>query len=148
MLVKTLEGRSCAHVYDAITENGSTLLLARVLSRLSPSTPSRITFVLQVPEEDLAKIPPNVTADRTGVNSAYGDDSDWTEKFYRWISKYLEKADWNPTPFQPNRVKVIPEGLKGVPSGLELLRNGKVHGEKLVYRIAETPGIDVVKAKA
>ena len=34
---------------------------------------------------------------------------------------------------------VKPDGLKGVLEGLELLREGKVSGEKLVYRIAETP---------
>ncbi|EJD44941.1 GroES-like protein [Auricularia subglabra TFB-10046 SS5] len=38
----------------------------------------------------------------------------------------------------PNRIKVMPGGLKGVHEGLRLTQGGKVSGEKLVYRIADT----------
>ena len=34
---------------------------------------------------------------------------------------------------------VQPDGLQGVMKGLDLLKKGKVSGEKLVYRIADTP---------
>ena len=37
----------------------------------------------------------------------------------------------------------MPKGLASVDEGLALLRENKVHGEKLVYRIADTLGIDV-----
>ncbi|RYN46109.1 hypothetical protein AA0118_g12686 [Alternaria tenuissima] len=37
--------------------------------------------------------------------------------------------------------KVGPDGLKGVLNGLALIRDGKVSGEKLVYRVAETPDL-------
>ena len=62
-------------------------------------------------------------------------------RFYRQISKWLEVTPENPKPFKPNRVRVLPNGLASVEKGLLLLKNGEVHGEKLVYRIAETPGI-------
>jgi len=34
----------------------------------------------------------------------------------------------------------MPKGLASVEEGLNLLKDGKVSGEKLVYRIADTPG--------
>lgn len=42
------------------------------------------------------------------------------------------------------KIKVHPlrvegEGLKGVLDGLQLMREGKVSGQKLVYRVTETP---------
>ena len=33
-------------------------------------------------------------------------------------------------------------GLNGVEEGITLLKAGKVHAEKFVYRIRETPGVD------
>jgi len=37
------------------------------------------------------------------------------------------------------KVTVLPGGLSGVAEGLQRLQDGKVSGEKLVYRISETP---------
>ncbi|KAH7066837.1 chaperonin 10-like protein [Paraphoma chrysanthemicola] len=39
----------------------------------------------------------------------------------------------------PHPAKVGPDGLKGVLGGMVYMREGKVSGEKLVYRVAETP---------
>jgi hypothetical protein len=41
------------------------------------------------------------------------------------------------------RLRIGQEGLKGVlDEGLVLLRHGKISGEKLVYRVGETPDVD------
>ena len=64
-------------------------------------------------------------------------------RFYRQISSYLAASPSNPKVLQPLRVRVMPKGLASVDEGLALLREDKVHGEKLVYRITDTPGIDV-----
>ncbi|EIN10087.1 GroES-like protein [Punctularia strigosozonata HHB-11173 SS5] len=48
--------------------------------------------------------------------------------------KYLEEGA-----IKPNRVRVLPNGLAGVQEGLDLLRDGKVSGQKLVVRPQETP---------
>ena len=66
-----------------------------------------------------------------------------TLRFYRQISSYLAASPSNPKVLQPLRVRVMPKGLASVDEGLALLREDKVHGEKLVYRISDTPGIDV-----
>ena len=52
-------------------------------------------------------------------------------------------SDDNPVPFKPNKVKLMPGGLDSVKEGLELLKAGEVHGEKIVYRIADTLALRV-----
>ena len=39
---------------------------------------------------------------------------------------------------QPNKVEVLPNGLAGIPDGLERLKQDKVSGRKLVARPQET----------
>ena len=62
-------------------------------------------------------------------------------RFYRQISSYLAASPSNPKPFQTLHVKLLPNGLASVEEGLALLKGNKLHGEKLVYRIADTPGL-------
>ncbi|KAL5531177.1 hypothetical protein ACEPAG_4053 [Sanghuangporus baumii] len=40
---------------------------------------------------------------------------------------------------KPGPIKIIPNGLAGVPDGLNYLKEGKASGEKVIYRIADTP---------
>ena len=65
-------------MYDAVTENGSTLLLARVLSKVSPDGKGKITYVLPPPEDELKQIPSGIEYERTSVGSAYGGDEECT----------------------------------------------------------------------
>ena len=39
---------------------------------------------------------------------------------------------------QPNRVEVLPDGLAGIPEGLDRLKENKVSGTKLIARPQET----------
>lgn len=39
---------------------------------------------------------------------------------------------------QPNRVQILPNGLAGIPDGLELQKQDKVSGVKLIARPQET----------
>ncbi|THV06348.1 GroES-like protein [Dendrothele bispora CBS 962.96] len=52
------------------------------------------------------------------------------------ISKLLAEGKIVPAP-----LKIYPNGLADVPEGLEFMKSGKVSGEKIVYRIADTPGV-------
>ncbi|KAJ6093453.1 Protein TOXD [Penicillium sp. IBT 16267x] len=78
----------------------------------------------------------------SGEDFKYGDmlipgrpeDKAYAEMFFPIAETLLAQS----------KVKVHPptvgkEGLKGVLEGLELLKNGKVSGEKLVYNIEDTP---------
>lgn len=78
----------------------------------------------------------------SGEDFKYGDrlipgkpeDKAYAEMFFPIAETLLAqgKVKVHPT-------KVGKEGLKGVLEGLEMLKNGKVSGEKLVYNIEETP---------
>lgn len=72
----------------------------------------------------------------TQVGSAYQADSEWSTKWYRQIGIWLDDGS-----FQANRVKIMPHGLDSVAEGVHLLKDNKVHAEKLVYRIRDTEGI-------
>ena len=39
------------------------------------------------------------------------------------------------------RSKMMPKGLDSVKDGIQLLRDNKVSGEKLLYRISDTAGL-------
>lgn len=62
------------------------------------------------------------------------EDKEFAEKFVPIATKLL--ADGKVKVHKP---KVSPGGLKGVLEGLELLKQDKVSGEKLVYNVADTP---------
>ena len=139
--------------YDAVSEHGSALMLARTLSRIAKS--GKITTVLPIPDEEPAQFPAGIAYELTRVATAHTDDAKCTRyasilslltdahdlvaaEYYRKFSHWL--ADGS---FKPNRPTVLPGGLQSVAHGLELLETGKVHAEKLVYRIADTPGLQV-----
>ncbi|OCB89336.1 GroES-like protein [Sanghuangporus baumii] len=136
-LIEAATGKNVQWVYDAIAEKGSSVILSRVLAKVSPTGKGKVTFLLPVSDDDLKQVPEGIEYERTLVGTAYGEDKDFSARFYRQIGQWLAASP----PFQPNRVKVLPDGLASVPKGLELLKTGKVHGEKLVYRIADTPGL-------
>ncbi|KAI0347681.1 GroES-like protein [Trametopsis cervina] len=138
-IVAASTGYTIDVAYDAIPVQGSTLLLARALSKTSLSGKGKVTHVGQLSEEDAKALPAGVEAERTGVNSAYGADEEFAARWYRLIASWLARSPSNPTPFRPNKVRLLPGGLGGVPQGLDMLRRGEVHAEKLVYRIADTP---------
>ncbi|KAL5522797.1 hypothetical protein ACEPAG_8815 [Sanghuangporus baumii] len=136
-LVEASRGRNVQWVYDAITEKGSTVILSRILAKVSPTGKGKVTFVLPISDDEIKQIPEGIEHELTSVGTAYAEDKDFSARFYRQIGQWLAASP----PFLSNRVKVLPGGLAGVPKGLELLKTGKVHGEKLVYRIADTPGL-------
>ncbi|MCJ1393668.1 hypothetical protein MMC18_006544 [Xylographa bjoerkii] len=62
------------------------------------------------------------------------DDMEFGKTFWELSCKLLTEKKVKVHP-----VDVRPDGLKGVLDGMEEMRQGKVSGKKLVYRIAETP---------
>ncbi|KAL1748203.1 chaperonin 10-like protein [Schizophyllum fasciatum] len=133
-LVSAVGGRPTPWAYDAVSEHGSALILARTLDKLSSS--GKLTTVLDVPSEERSQFPASVTLDKTMVGTAYAEDEKFAAEYYRKISRWL--ADKS---FKANRPKVLIGGLESVSKGLDLLQSGQVHAEKLVYRIADTPAL-------
>lgn len=153
------EDHPVSHVFDAVSENGSTIPLSQVLLKTSPNGKGKITVVLPINEEEIKRAPEGISISRTWVRTAQQENEacEYFElkaesliNFFALLvaSRYYARAsEWlQPhagSPLRPNRVKLLPGGLESIRSGLELLQNGKVHAEKLVYRISETPGIVV-----
>ncbi|KAL5495883.1 hypothetical protein ACEPAI_1347 [Sanghuangporus weigelae] len=139
-LVKAVSGYTCTLAYDTITEHGSTIALARALAKVKSSgSSSRVTHLLPLDEETKKQIPGGVEVIETYVGSAHEKDEAFIKSFARQLTNYLAPSPTNPVPFKPNRVKIMPSGLASVGEGLKLLKEGKVHGQKLVYRITDTP---------
>uniref|UniRef100_D8Q135 Enoyl reductase (ER) domain-containing protein n=1 Tax=Schizophyllum commune (strain H4-8 / FGSC 9210) TaxID=578458 RepID=D8Q135_SCHCM len=134
-LVAAVGDRPIAWAYDAVSEHGSSLILARTLAKLTKS--GKVTTVLPTPEDEQKQFPAGIAYELTLVGTAHTDDAKFAAEWYRKISRWL--ADGS---FKPNRPKVLPGGLESVANGLQLLETGNVHGEKLVYRIADTPGLE------
>ncbi|KAI5895255.1 GroES-like protein [Schizophyllum commune H4-8] len=139
-LASAAGNRPTPWVYDAYSEKGSPLLLARVLEKVAKNNSvsnfkGKVTTVLPVPDEEHEQFPSSVEWERTFAGTVFNTDADFAGPFYRKVSTWLANKSC-----KANRCKIIPGGLAGVAKGLELLAKG-VHGEKLVYQIADTPGI-------
>jgi NADPH:quinone reductase-like Zn-dependent oxidoreductase len=65
---------------------------------------------------------------------AIPEDFEYTKKFIGITEQLL--ADGK---LKPHTAKIGKNGLEGVLKGLDDLKDGKVSGEKLVYRVSETP---------
>ncbi|BGP39198.1 hypothetical protein JCM10449v2_003136 [Rhodotorula kratochvilovae] len=127
-------GKGVTYIYDAVTENGSTE--ASLGALVKQGRGGRYTYVLDLKLEDTAFPPATIHTERTLCATAHGEDADFSEKWFDWVGEALEKGE-----FRPQKVTVIPGGLAGVKEGLRRLEQGEVRGEKLVYRISETPGL-------
>ncbi|KAI5895250.1 GroES-like protein [Schizophyllum commune H4-8] len=138
-LVSAVADHPTPWALDAIQGDDSALILARALAKIrqSDDVPAHVATVFPVlPEAQRSLFPSNVTCAETYVGTAYGEDEQFAATFYRKISHWLSEGS-----FKCNRPKIMPGGLADVFKGIDLLKNGEVHGEKLVYRIADTPGI-------
>lgn len=124
------EGYVFQHAYDAVSSVESMKMCCDML----PQEPSSIvTVVLLIPEDfDSGK----VSINRTMVGTAHAENSDFAETYYDLIAGWVAEGK-----FKCNPVKLLPSGLASVCDGLEMLRLNKVSGEKLVYRVSDTPGI-------
>jgi hypothetical protein len=145
-----LDNLKAYHALDAISENGSWIPVAEMLS------PGGYLSVVQGGPPDRysnPRIPPEVTVGYTYVGSAhYGyfqpnmpnqpDDKDSVTAdtefacvFMRFVTRALAKGTLFGHPWE-----LIPGGLAGVEKGLRKLQRGEARGVKYVYRISENEG--------
>lgn len=131
------------YVFDCISEETSMQICADALSSEPGGQYSALLDYGKFPRED-------VSARRTLAYSITGEDYqtgpkarrvegnkedfDFAKKFGELASALLAEGKIE---VHPPTVK--PGGLAGVLDGLQLMREGKVSGEKLVYRVADTP---------
>ncbi|GAA5886594.1 hypothetical protein JCM5296_005341 [Sporobolomyces johnsonii] len=137
-IVASAGGGRIHHVYDAVSEGGTLEVVAAALSKTggAGAAGGKFTHVLPYSEEQIAALPEGVTAHHTTCNTAYEGDSEFAEHWFGRVGEWIERGE-----FKSQRVTVVPGGLAGVEEGLRRLQQHEVKGEKLVYRIAETPGL-------
>ena len=81
-LITAVDSRPASVAYDAVTLKGSTLLLGRVLAKTAPNGNGKVTFVLNLSEEEQKQFPPGITPLRTGVGAAYGAEEACKLEFF------------------------------------------------------------------
>ncbi|GAA6043353.1 hypothetical protein JCM8097_008046 [Rhodosporidiobolus ruineniae] len=146
--VTSAAGGSIRYAFDCVSENGTLEVIAEALGCLSAqdgkgkATP-KVTYILPASDEQMQLYKKHgVGFQRTMCAVAYGDDlwgdeSIFAEHWFDRLGEWLERGE-----FKAQKVTVVPGGLAGVAEGLRRLKEGEVRGEKLVYRIAETPGLE------
>lgn len=132
---KALNGQKLKHAYDAVSEKGSYLNIAKVLDTSgSGDDASRITHVLPKPKD--WDPPQGITLGWTMVGCVHGTpvmQSDFGQAWFTLFGKGL-KEGW----LKAHPQEVIPGGLHGVETGLRNLKEGKASAVKYVFRIEET----------
>ncbi|KZT55729.1 GroES-like protein [Calocera cornea HHB12733] len=123
--IRAAAGDKLALVYDSISENGSI-----EASVASVTAPAGIVAVILAPNPEQST--DKVKVVQTGARVA-SEDPQVGRTVYGMLEALLEKYA-----LVPNPVRLMPGGLLGINEGLQLMRAGKVSGEKLVYRVRDT----------
>lgn len=120
------KGAKLLYAYDAVSEKGSDVNLAKALS---PGA----TFTTVLPTKSEEQQPEGITVKRTMVGSVHSEDKDLGYVYMRYFAKGLQDG-W----FKGQRQQVVPGGLRGIQTALENLKAGKANAVKYVFRIEET----------
>jgi NADPH:quinone reductase-like Zn-dependent oxidoreductase len=116
-------------VFDSISEDGTALTSSKALS----SEGGKLLVVNPAEE----KFPENVQVIRTFAADTFSEKArDIGKRTWAQVEEWLRSGT-----IKPNPVKIVENGLLGVEHGLDLQKNGKVSGQKLVYRIKDTPSL-------
>jgi len=144
-ILEALGGEKLQYAFDGVSEDGTTKQLASLIE--SDVKDARIVLVLYPSEE----LPSHIQYLQTTVFSCYGEeqkfgtrilpavpeDRAFVERFFPKLEEWLEEGN----KIMPNKITVVPGGLEGVKEGFRRMRDKEVSGEKLVFRIADTPGL-------
>jgi len=131
--IKEYSGGKLSLVFDATSTQGSTAIAARALG------PDGGVISVTLAVGDDAKAGRNdVDIRSSGARQVFeaARGPEWPLKVFGFVTSGLEQGL-----FEPNRVEVIPGGLLGVDKGWDRERKHQISGVKLVYRIADTPGL-------
>lgn len=96
----------------------------------------RAAHTLPLDDSISSSLPSNISLSFTSVGSAHENDAAFAKKYFELAGKWLESGE-----FRGMKVTVVDGGLEGVDEGLNRLEQNKTSGEKLVYRVADTPAL-------
>ena len=140
-------GGKCAHAFDTICTNESYVTVSQTLD---PKT-GKIAVIL--PGKDYSGVAEGVNVEATFVGSVHGQefvaearekktgtkagDQDFGYALFRLMGRGLQRG-W----FKGHPYEVVQGGLGGLEQALTDLKEGKVSATKLVFRIADTEGVE------
>ena len=134
------KGKTLKYAYDAVSDHGSYGYLCQVLDTKAPGG-SHLTTVL--PGKKYEGIPEGVKLTGTMVGSVHQPDNhDFGYAWFRLFGQGM-KEGW----FTAHPHEVVQGGLAGVGEGLSRLQTGKVSAKKMVFRVAETEGVNFSESK-
>lgn len=129
-------------IWDTISLEASAKICAEALS--SDSIDTRYGSILPVKLPGRTDVPSKFTFMYTIFNDAFTkagretpsvpEDFEFAKKFFGITEKLLAEGKLKTHP-----AKVGSNGLEGALQGMSDMKNDKVSGQKLVYRVAETP---------
>jgi NADPH:quinone reductase len=140
-ITEALNGEKLKYSFDVVSENGTT---KQLVTLFDPSTKdARIVLVLYPSDE----LPEFIVYPQTSVFLCYGkelrigrilpggpEDKKFAEEFFQKLEEWLKEGK-----IKPNKITIVPSGLTGVSEGLSRMNEREISGEKLVYKIVETP---------
>jgi NADPH:quinone reductase-like Zn-dependent oxidoreductase len=141
---QALNGEKLQYAFDAVSENGT---IEQVSSLIESDTDDARVVLVLFPHDE---VPEYISFVQTSVFSCYGleqkfgprilpaspEDKAFAAKFFERLEEWLREGR-----IIPNKITVVPGGLEGVKEGFRRMRDKEVSGEKLVFRISETPGL-------
>ncbi|KAJ3537027.1 hypothetical protein NM208_g6482 [Fusarium decemcellulare] len=146
---EALAGRPLLSAFDAVGEHGSDKILGALLqpqnARLTITVPNDRTkisethgvpFLSQFALPTMQGVPEGVESFWTALGAVFGSYKEFAYIFSRCLALGL-KDGW----LKPHRYELVPGGLDGIAAGLTNLQEGKAHGIKYVFRIADTKGL-------
>ncbi|KAF5334849.1 hypothetical protein D9758_014284 [Tetrapyrgos nigripes] len=146
--IRAYTNEKLRNAVDCISEGSTVPLVAECLS----AEGGTISGVLPLPEEVQATIKdqwPQVEFIWSSAYELFGrpfdfpigseakpERAEFSKKYSKIFERFVAEGQIVPAP-----IKLFPKGLADVQEGFEYFKSGKVSGEKLVFRIADTPGI-------
>ncbi|KAH8915744.1 GroES-like protein [Atractiella rhizophila] len=141
-------GKQVTRVFDTISEASSQQVIVEFLSSNPDRGTSKYATVRPLLPPTIALLPSNdlikhhlvyiKAIHEDGANflgTVVEGEREFAKTWYAWLGRNGKAK------IKPNRVRLVPGGLGGVDEGLKLLQEGKVSGEKLVYRIEDTEAL-------
>lgn len=138
--IRELTENKLTYAWDTISEKESAQFCADALTSSSGAKYGSILPV-KSPREDVESVS-TLMYTVFGESFKFGqqdipavsEDFEYTKKFLAMTEGLLKEGK-----IKAHKQTVGKAGLEGVLKGLEDMKNGKVSGEKLVYRVSETP---------
>ncbi|THV06350.1 dehydrogenase [Dendrothele bispora CBS 962.96] len=135
--IRTLTNEKLKHAVDCISEGSTPQLISDSLSPEGGTISAILKYDTVRPEVKVVfSLAYYLFGKPFGNFTPTTEMTEFATKSSKLISKLLAEGKIVPAP-----LKIYPKGLADVPEGLEFMKSGKVSGEKIVYRVADTPGV-------